>query len=252
MDTQPEKFYIIDHAEGALSEWVKAEYIQISEYMKSSKHKSIITNTKTFTDKETSDNNTEQLIKDFNNELIANPGKVELLEGQFKEYIHSENENQFVLVDNKKIPINKVCLLDMKAPSELKPEDYNEFDIFLLGGILGDHPSKDRTSYLRVEGYKSRHLGELQMTTDTALLCTKLVVENKIELKDIPCVDEPEFVKDGTDGSEAVCMEGFRYITDNLDYTDGTVKPKENAKPLGNKKIYEDIIFEEFDFTKLL
>jgi ribosome biogenesis SPOUT family RNA methylase Rps3 len=246
------KYYIIDHAEGALSEWCKAEYIQIIEFLKSSPNKAILTNAESLLDKEIIDNNTERLLNELREEIASHPGKLGLVQSVFKKLIQNEDNHTYVQVDGKTIPIERVCLLDMKAESELKPEDYEEFDVFLFGGILGDHPSKDRTSYLRVEGYKSRHLGVLQMTTDTALLCTKLVLENKFKLNNIPSVDEPEFVKAGTNGKESVCMEGFRYITDDVDYVNGCVTKKEDPKPLGNKKIYEDILFEEFDFTKLL
>ena len=45
--------------------------------------------------------------------------------------------------------------------------------------MLGDDPPRDRTSELRVLGFPHRHLGSIQMTTDTALGVTKLVVEDK-------------------------------------------------------------------------
>lgn len=120
------------------------------------------------------------------------------------------------------VPIERVCLLDPKAPQVLAPEDGQDlFDWFLFGvcstvsaeerlGPLdklirpgiddreslvrvspcfshqlnsfvrpGDDPPRDRTSELRVLGFPSRHLGPVQMTTDTALGVTKLVVEDK-------------------------------------------------------------------------
>ena len=45
--------------------------------------------------------------------------------------------------------------------------------------LTGDDPPRDRTSELRVLGFPSRHLGPIQMTTDTALGVTNLVVEDK-------------------------------------------------------------------------
>jgi len=44
---------------------------------------------------------------------------------------------------------------------------------------LGDYPPRDRTSELRVFGFPRRHLGPVQMTTDTALGVTKIVVHDK-------------------------------------------------------------------------
>jgi hypothetical protein len=44
---------------------------------------------------------------------------------------------------------------------------------------LGDDPPRDRTAELRVLGFPRRHLGSVQMTTDTALGVTKRVVEDR-------------------------------------------------------------------------
>lgn len=74
---------------------------------------------------------------------------------------------------------SRVCLLDPKAEKELSPEDGEAFDIFLYGGILGDDPPRDRTGELRKYGFEGRHLGIKQMTTDTAVGVTKMVVEDQ-------------------------------------------------------------------------
>lgn len=50
---------------------------------------------------------------------------------------------------------------------------------------LGDDPPRDRTSELRVLGFPGRHLGSVQMTTDTALGVTKLVVCDKGEYNSV-------------------------------------------------------------------
>ena len=52
----------------------------------------------------------------------------------------------------------------------------------------GDDPPRDRTGELRILGFPTRHLGSIQMTTDTALGVTKLVVQDKIQLNDIPYI----------------------------------------------------------------
>lgn len=53
--------------------------------------------------------------------------------------------------------------------------------IFMLMFVLdlGDDPPRDRTAELRVLGFPRRHLGSVQMTTDTALGVTKRVVEDR-------------------------------------------------------------------------
>lgn len=60
----------------------------------------------------------------------------------------------------------------------------------------GDDPPRDRTAELRVLGFPTRHLGPVQMTTDTALGVTKLVVHDATPLDKIPyvvCPKSPRF-----------------------------------------------------------
>ncbi|RPA85964.1 DUF431-domain-containing protein, partial [Ascobolus immersus RN42] len=92
----------------------------------------------------------------------------------------------------------RVCLLDPRGKSELAPEDgdWKEdakgFKWFVFGGILGDDPPRDRTAELRDLGFEGRRLGPVQMTTDTAVRVTRLVVQGKQELEKIKYVDFPE------------------------------------------------------------
>ncbi|PWN35504.1 uncharacterized protein FA14DRAFT_43002 [Meira miltonrushii] len=92
--------------------------------------------------------------------------------------------------------LSQICLLDPKSPiavsvhdaglhsgkaTTAKPSD-GPFRYFLFGGILGDDPPRDRTGALRALGFPTRHLGPVQMTTDTALGVTKRVVEDGIAI----------------------------------------------------------------------
>ncbi|KAI0078031.1 DUF431-domain-containing protein [Panus rudis PR-1116 ss-1] len=152
-----------------------------------------------------------------------------------KAEISVHTEGVLDLMKSMDVPLEKVCLLDPKAPDALSPEDGDgRFEWFLFGGILGDDPPRDRTSELRVLGFPTRHLGPIQMTTDTALGVTKLVVENKIPLKDIPHVDYPTFV---FNQRESVEMP-FRYIVE-----DG--QPK---LPPGMREHLQEDLNKSFDF----
>ncbi|CAP92869.1 hypothetical protein E8E15_002702 [Penicillium rubens] len=103
---------------------------------------------------------------------------------------------------------DKVCLLDPSAQTELSPEDGDNFEVFLFGGILGDDPPRDRTSELRKKGYVGRRLGPKQMTTDTAVRVTRLVVHEKTPLEDIQYVDYPELLINEHERTEMP----FRYV----------------------------------------
>lgn len=80
------------------------------------------------------------------------------------------------------LPVDRVCLLDPAAPKELSPEDFKDFDYMLFGGILGDDPPRDRTGKLRPLGTVRRHLGPRQMSTDTAVIVCKNVIEDQVTL----------------------------------------------------------------------
>lgn len=106
---------------------------------------------------------------------------------------------------------SRVLLLDMDAKEELRVEDAEKFDAVLLGGILGNVPSDDRTSEVRrLRPCHARHLGPLQMTTNTAVLVSKIILEGKIPLNEIPTVDEPE-IPAGPGSKESVILP-FRYV----------------------------------------
>ncbi|KAL8799268.1 MAG: hypothetical protein Q9200_007579 [Gallowayella weberi] len=105
---------------------------------------------------------------------------------------------------------DRVCLLDPAAKEELSPIDIHSFDIFVFGGILGDDPPRDRTSELRKKGFAGRRLGPIQMTTDTAVRVTRMVIQGQTALNDIPYIDHPEIRIDEHESTEMP----FRYVKD--------------------------------------
>ncbi|KAF9531112.1 SAM-dependent RNA methyltransferase [Crepidotus variabilis] len=144
-------------------------------------------------------------------------------------------EGVMELLKTSKVDLQKVCLLDPKAEAALSPSDGDgRFEWFLFGGILGDDPPRDRTSELRAHGFPGRHLGSIQMTTDTALGVTKLVVQDKIPLDKIPYVDHPTI---RFNAKESVEMP-FRYFSDG----------REPILPPGMKKLLHEDLNKGFDF----
>lgn len=79
-------------------------------------------------------------------------------------YIHNKDEIKFK--DNTEdkevvVPFIRTILLDMRAEKELEPSDFENYDLFVFGGILGDHPPQDRTKELRNEGFEIRKLTKI-------------------------------------------------------------------------------------------
>ncbi|GMK57776.1 hypothetical protein CspeluHIS016_0406100 [Cutaneotrichosporon spelunceum] len=116
----------------------------------------------------------------------------------------------FLSSQDPPVPKARVCLLDPRAEAAISPADADSFDVFLYGGILGDDPPRDRTGELRALGFAGRHLGPVQMTTDTALGVTKIVVEDGIALEDIAFTDFPTIT---FNKHESIEMP-FRYVRD--------------------------------------
>ncbi|KAF8893083.1 SAM-dependent RNA methyltransferase [Infundibulicybe gibba] len=131
--------------------------------------------------------------------------------------------------------LDKVCLLDPKAEIGLSPEDgYGRFDVFLFGWYSGDDPPRDRTAELRVIGFPARNLGPVQMTTDTALGVTKIVVQDQIPMDKIPYIDYPTI---RFTSKESVEMP-FRYIR-------GGSEPR---LPPGMRELLHEDLNKSFEF----
>ena len=101
-----------------------------------------------------------------------------------------------------------------QGKKQAKPQTPNKRSVALLSSILthtkktGDDPPRDRTSELRKKGFQGRRLGPVQMTTDTAVRVTRMVVQDGYELTKIPYVDHPEI---RVDEHESTQMP-FRYV----------------------------------------
>ncbi|CAE8643603.1 unnamed protein product [Polarella glacialis] len=118
-------------------------------------------------------------------------------------------------------PWDRICLLDMDAEQALEPDDVARFDALVFGGILGNitenedgsYGSDDRTAEIRRFGFvHRRHLGPMQMTTDTAVLVSQLVLETASPLAQIPFIDCPEFVDDKAGGTGVLAWLQLRSV----------------------------------------
>ncbi|AGO10101.1 AaceriAAR109Cp [[Ashbya] aceris (nom. inval.)] len=183
--------YIIEHMESGFSEWVTLEYAQIIRDVGA---QNLILSS---LPEATTSSDIPQLLRDLGLQWTTQPlDKVHL-----------------ALPDVAPLKDGRVCLLDPRASSDLSPSDKDQFDYFVFGGILGDHPPRDRTSELK-QSYPSllvgRRLGDKQMTTDTAVRTTQLIVEKQLPLEEISFIDYPEFRFNSNEATEMP----FRYVLD--------------------------------------
>jgi ribosome biogenesis SPOUT family RNA methylase Rps3 len=88
--------------------------------------------------------------------------------------------------------------MDMRAETKLSPGDAKQFEFVVFGGILGDHPPQDRAKEFRESFKQIRQLGDVQMTTDTALLVSKEILEDQRPFDSLKFTDEPAIPMDKT------------------------------------------------------
>ncbi|MBI2109586.1 hypothetical protein HYT58_00235 [Candidatus Woesearchaeota archaeon] len=162
--------FIIEHLEQELGEWSFIEYEHISKIV--GKKNLIFTNIKS-----------RKLMK-------------------FGQVINSSVKN---------LRLGKVCLLDPGAKETLTPAKAKKFEYLVFGGILGDFPAKNRTKE-RFKNFKiSRfNLGKEQMSTDTAVLVTKMICSGT-KLGEIKFKDHIEI---GLDNFLAIVLP-YRYVIKN-------------------------------------
>jgi ribosome biogenesis SPOUT family RNA methylase Rps3 len=81
----------------------------------------------------------------------------------------------------KDLRFEKACVLDPEAKQTLAPEIAKKYNYFIFGGILGDDPPRERTKeeLTRFLSYPAYNLGKDQMSTDTAVIVTKLICDGK-------------------------------------------------------------------------
>lgn len=175
--------YVIEHMEEGFSEWVTLEYSQIIRDV--GKENLILTSLP----KTTTENDIPQRLRDLGLQWTT---------------------DECITLDGG-LDVNRVCLLDPGAEQDLTPEDAPKFDYFVFGGILGSHPRIDRTGLLREKyGFAGRRLGALQMTTDTAIRTTQIIVEKQTKFEDIKFIDYPEIRYNKYESTEMP----FRYVLD--------------------------------------
>ncbi|TPX70825.1 hypothetical protein SpCBS45565_g01480 [Spizellomyces sp. 'palustris'] len=171
--------YIVEHMEPELDEWSELEYANILQ--KVGQHRLYLTHVH------------PDLLARLPERIGPNSGIVSTTKA---------------VLELDEVDPAKVILLDPSATQPLEPSDGESFEWLLFGGILGDDPPQDRTKELRKLGFATRHLGPVQMTTDTAVIVAKHVIEGKIPLDKLEYVDRPEIRL----GKKETVELPFRYL----------------------------------------
>ena len=167
--------YIIEHLEQELYPWCLIEYEHMSKYV----------------------------------------GKKNLLFTKVPKKDQSKLKKFGEVTDKTVLELNlqKACLLDPKAKKILTPSDAKKFDYCIFGGILGDHPEQGRTEkYLtsKLKNGEIRNLEKKQMSTDTAVIVTDLIIKGTPYEK-LTFKDEPEVILNKGVIDESVVLP-YRYL----------------------------------------
>lgn len=183
-------FFVIEHLEQKLHKWCMFEYENISKVV--GKENLIFTNIKR------------------KNDFLTKIGKV-------------EKKRIFELITDKE----SICILDPDAKEILKSTDSKKFKYFVFGGILGDNPPRKRTGpelSKFMPKVAKRHIGSVQMSTDNAVLTTKLILDGK-KFEEISFIDSPE-----------IQFDEFRFL--ELPYRYVNVGTKKKPVPQMSKKLF--------------
>lgn len=165
--------YIIEHLEDEVWDWCILEYKHMSE------------------------------VVGKGNLIFTNVPKKEHHKLEKYGEVHEES------VRKLKIDFKKACLMEMITDDVLVTSDKNKFEYFIFGGILGDYPPQGRTKVLH-DLCEMRSLGREQMSTDTAVLVTNMILNGK-KLSDIKFQDTIEL---DTKEGESVILP-YRYVLEN-------------------------------------
>ena len=266
------KWFIIEHMEEWLFEWCTCEYIQATNYLSKRNNKLLVSNFAQVVNNKSEENlkNLSLLFTTLANQKLTK--SIYFMMEQIKTAMNPEtfiiknlhsistetfkvNENPLnsLTQENTKVsfPLSTVSLLDLRAKKALCHDDRKILNVLIFGGILGDHPPRDRTRPLRdFLGDNMRHLGRMQMSTDTAVFTSQIILSDGIELEAIPFVDAPEVVSPD-DPDHAIDLEGFRYVSKRYSLEEGVDKKGGSKEVYMHPKIRNELLFEEFDFGNM-
>lgn len=153
----------------------------------------------------------------------------------FTNISQKNNLNKFGKVIKESVinmPLKNVCILDPDAKITLNPKETNQFNYFIIGGILGDYPAKKRTKVELTNKLKNafvRNLGKKQFSTDNAVYVLNKIIsgiklediafQNKLNIKlnDIESIELPYFYP-LINNKPRISKELLKYIKSKKDF----------------------------------
>lgn len=154
------KYVIVEHLEPCLSPWMLCEYEYLSKIFSG---RTIYTNVK--------DGRAMEVLKKYGE-------------------VYSDEFTKAIKILN----LRDVIVLDPKAEELLKRDELVQAEGVVVGGIMGDHPPKGRTSELitnKAKHLKSRNLGSKQLTIAGVAYVLKEMEGGK-EFREIPIIEGVE------------------------------------------------------------
>jgi ribosome biogenesis SPOUT family RNA methylase Rps3 len=195
--------FVVDHIEEQLYEWSLLEYMHMMQFV--------------------------NLTSDQDSFILANLAKPEVAKSHELTRLGAQISFDSALLHLAKTGAKRIIILDQMAECELAADD--KCDAIIVGGILGtdelEGPVVDRTSQVRQtvpDGIELvlRHLGPVQMTADTALITSWLILRQGARFQDLCFVDRPSVRIARNEFTEMP----FRYL---LDYAQVDIDPRLKA-----------------------
>jgi ribosome biogenesis SPOUT family RNA methylase Rps3 len=119
---------------------------------------------------------------------------------------------------------DKTIILDPSADKPLRAEDFERYRYFVVGGICGDYPPKNRTKEIisaRLPEAERRNLGKKQLTTDSAVLMVMLVYTGE-RIEDIEVTDSVEIKY--SENESTILPFGYIVMDDKAIITPGLIE----------------------------
>ena len=95
-----------------------------------------------------------------------------------------------------------------------------------------------------------RHLERVQMSTDSALLVSQIILTDQIPFQSIPFINDPE-MHNPENEYEFAELVGFRYVSQQFDLQNGAVGPNTSQKMHMHPRIGSVLIFADLDLGNM-